>query len=88
MRVLIAEDYPDQRKLLAFHVHRLVPGAEVIEVDNAQEALIHLETGAFDLIFVDLTLREPGDGWAVLERTRRQSDPFTVVLSEIGRAHV
>ena len=68
-RVLAVDDDPDVLALL-----REVLGREGYRVEGAgdgDEALARLRAGRPDLLILDLVLRSPPDGWAILEEVRR-----------------
>lgn len=64
-RILVVEDDPDIRALIATRLHRL--GWETHTVATGEAALSAVEEEAFSLIVLDIVL--PGiDGWEVLRR--------------------
>ena len=67
MRILIVEDSPLMRQLLALTVKR--SGAEVIEASDGLAALKLLAQGKFDLLFVDLNMPVL-DGMKLIKRVR------------------
>jgi two-component system, sensor histidine kinase and response regulator len=75
-RILIAEDYDDNRELLRL----LLAGAnyEVREARNGQECLVMAHTDPPpDLIMVDLSM--PGlDGWEVFEHLKANSNTANI----------
>src|SRR5437763_8786188 len=75
MRVLIVEDEPDIRDLLAFHLER--EGYQVARSRAGAEALRHVQTSLPDLVLLDLMLPEV-DGLEVCRRLRQ--DPRTAAL--------
>jgi len=74
-RVLIVEDEPDIRDLLAFHLER--EGYQVSRCKSGAEALRAIAAAAPDLVLLDLMLPEM-DGLEVCRRLR--GDPRTVSL--------
>jgi phosphate regulon transcriptional regulator PhoB len=74
-RVLIVEDEPDIRELLAFHLER--DGFHVTKAKSGGDALRHIKSGLPDLVLLDLMLPEV-DGLEVCRRIRQ--DPRTTAL--------
>jgi phosphate regulon transcriptional regulator PhoB len=74
-RVLIVEDEPDIRDLLAFHLER--EGYQVTKSRTGADALRQLKSGLPDLVLLDLMLPEV-DGLEVCRRLRQ--DPRTASL--------
>jgi DNA-binding response OmpR family regulator len=74
-RVLIVEDEPDIRDLLAFHLER--DGFHVTKARSGADALRHIKHGPPDLVLLDLMLPEV-DGLEVCRRIRQ--DPRTSAL--------
>ncbi len=74
-RVLIVEDEPDIRDLLAFHLER--DGYQVTKSKTGADALRQLKSGLPDLVLLDLMLPEV-DGLEVCRRLRQ--DPRTASL--------
>jgi phosphate regulon transcriptional regulator PhoB len=77
-RVLVVEDEPDIRDLLAFHLER--DGYQVTRATTGPEALRQLRAAAPDLVILDLMLPEL-DGLEVCRRLR--ADPATATLPVI-----
>ena len=69
-RVLIVEDDPDIRELLAFHLGR--EGFDVATCRTGAEALQHIRMSPPDLVLLDLMLPEV-DGLEVCRRLRREA---------------
>src|SRR6266498_1894061 len=74
-RVLIVEDEPDIRGLLAFHLER--EGYQVVKSTNGADALRQVRAMPPDLVLLDLMLPEM-DGLEVCRRLRQ--DPATARL--------
>ncbi len=53
-KILLIEDDPNLREIIAFNLKR--KGYEVIDTDNANEALIYLDESLCDVILLDLML--------------------------------
>ena len=77
-RVLVVEDEPDIRDLLAFHLER--EGFQVTRATTGPEALRQLRVAPPDLVILDLMLPEM-DGLEVCRRLR--ADPATAALPVI-----
>jgi phosphate regulon transcriptional regulator PhoB len=77
-RVLIVEDEPDIRDLLAFHLER--DGYQVTRATTGPEALRQLRAAPPDLVILDLMLPEM-DGLEVCRRLR--AEPATATLPVI-----
>jgi phosphate regulon transcriptional regulator PhoB len=77
-RVLVVEDEPDIRDLLAFHLER--DGYQVTRATTGPEALRQLRAAPPDLVILDLMLPEL-DGLEVCRRLR--ADPVTATLPVI-----
>ena len=77
-RVLVVEDEPDIRDLLAFHLER--DGYQVTRATTGPEALRQLRAAPPDLVILDLMLPEL-DGLEVCRRLR--ADPATATLPVI-----
>lgn len=54
-RILIVDDSPTMRQLIAFAVKRL-PGVEILEASDGVDALKKLTGEHFDLIFTDINM--------------------------------
>ena len=77
-RVLVVEDEPDIRDLLAFHLER--EGYQVTRATTGPEALRQLRVAPPDLVILDLMLPEM-DGLEVCRRLR--AEPVTAALPVI-----
>jgi len=69
-RVLIVEDEPNIRELVAFHLG--LEGLQVVEAENGDAALRLVQTEAYDLFVLDLMLPRV-DGLTVCRAIRRDS---------------
>jgi DNA-binding response OmpR family regulator len=69
-RVLVVEDEPHIRELVAFHL--ALEGLQVVEAKDGEEALRLIRSQAFDLCVLDLMLPRI-DGLAVCRAIRRES---------------
>jgi signal transduction histidine kinase/DNA-binding NarL/FixJ family response regulator len=67
-RILLAEDGPDNQRLIALHLRRA--GAEVTIAENGRIALERLARDQFDLVLMDLEMPEL-DGCKVAENLRQ-----------------
>lgn len=82
-KILIVEDEPDIRELIALHLSR--GGYEVTEVDTVEEGLNHLEKSEVHLIVLDWML--PGmSGIEGLKKIRETSHSRTPILMVTAKA--
>lgn len=78
-RVLIVDDSPDVRRMLAASLRMLGPEFEVLEVPSAEEALFVGSRLPFDLMVADVRL--PGmSGLDMLSRIRKRSPNLKMIL--------
>ena len=83
MKVLVVDDEPDVRALVASALAYADDGAEAIEAETGEEALRLARTGSPDIVVLDLMM--PGrDGFSVLEELRRESTVPVIVLTARG----
>ncbi len=68
LRVLVVEDEPDARELVAVVLTRC--GAEVVAVESAVEALVEMERGRFDVLVSDIGMPAM-DGYALISKIRQ-----------------
>jgi CheY-like chemotaxis protein len=83
-RVLVVDDEPDERALLATHLRRA--GCEVLEAPSAEAALADEQQLDVDVAFVDLRLPGMG-GWELVEELRRLRPGLPVVVTSVLDAH-
>jgi len=69
-KILVVEDNLDNRRILVYRLRR-IGDFEIVEAANGQEALAIVESGAPDLIFMDLKMPVM-DGWEATRRIRAQ----------------
>jgi CheY-like chemotaxis protein len=83
MKILIVEDHPACRDLLAFFLRNM--GYETIEVENGEKAIASAITLQPDLIFIDLSLpdRNGVEVTALLKRTPETSHIPMVAISAL-----
>jgi len=80
-RILLAEDGPDNQRLIAFHLRKA--GAEVTIVENGVQALDAIERGAaegtrFDLLLTDMQMPEM-DGYTLAKTLRERGSGLAIV---------
>ena len=88
MKILIVEDQPDWRQLLALFLRSM--GHQTIEVENGQEAISRVATAQPDLIFMDLRLPDM-DGvevTATLKRNPETSQIPIAILFSLARQYM
>lgn len=85
-RVLIVEDEPNMRKMIAVHLRQ--DGHSLVEAGSLREGLGALESEDFDVILTDQRLGD-GEGTDLLERVR-QADPTLalVMLTAYGNVEL
>lgn len=84
VRVLVVDDEPDERALLATHLRRA--GCEVLEAASAEAALADESQLDVQVAFVDLRLPGMG-GWELVEELRRRRPGLPVVVVSVLDAH-
>src|SRR5437762_2204881 len=86
MKVLVVDDEPDVRALVATALGYGSGPVEVIEAGDGDEALAQIRDAGPDIVVLDLAL--PGrDGFSVLEQLRRTSMLPVIVLTARGLEH-
>lgn len=83
-RILIAEDDPDFRKLLARRAERM--GLTIVEAEDGAQALLALEEKEFDALVLDLYM--PGHNGFEVIAAAREKDPDIQALVLTGSASV
>ncbi len=82
-RILVVDDDPHARDLLQ---RLLSPMGEVTQAADASQAIAHIARGpAWDLVFTDMAMPDPGDGLKVLTASREtQPDTLVIVVTAYG----
>jgi two-component system response regulator AtoC len=83
-RILIAEDDPDFRKLLARRAERM--GLTIFEAEDGEQAVAMLEREDFDALVLDLYM--PGHNGFEVIAAAREKDPDIQALVLTGSASV
>lgn len=83
MKILIVEDHPGCRDLLAFFLRNM--GYESVEVENGEKAITCAATMQPDLIFMDLSLPDINgvEVTAMLKRTVETAQIPVVIISAL-----
>jgi two-component system response regulator HydG len=76
-RVLIVEDEPNMRKMIAMHLRQ--DGHSLVEAGSVREGLAALETNDFDVILTDQRLSD-GEGTQILESVRHSDPTLSLVM--------
>jgi two-component system chemotaxis response regulator CheY len=83
-RILIVEDSPTMRQLLAFALKRL-RGAEVVEAQDGMDGLRKVTADDFDLALIDINMPVM-DGLKLIHLIRQEPDlvqmPIVVITTE------
>lgn len=77
MRILIAEDDPDMRKILTLYLKK--EGYSVTEVENGEKALSYLESEKADLLLLDWMMPIK-DGIDVCKEVRSLNIPLKILM--------
>jgi two-component system chemotaxis response regulator CheY len=87
-RILIVEDSPTMRQLLAFALKR-IPGVEIIEARDGMDGLRKVTTDHFDLALVDINMPVM-DGLKLIHLIRDEESlkamPIVVITTEGAEA--
>ena len=86
MKVLIVDDEPDVRALVASALGYAHTDVEVTEAGDGEEALDLVRRTAPDIVVLDLMM-PMRDGFSVLEELRRESAVPVIVLTARGLEH-
>ena len=80
-KILIIDDERPARDFIADLVATQIAYAEVTKVENAEKALVCMQTKPYDLLFVDIEM--PGmSGLELLDEIKRMGqNPYTVIIS-------
>lgn len=81
MRVLIAEDEPDIRRLLRIYLEN--EGFTVEETNNGLRAISMFKQNQYDLIILDIMIPEL-DGWSVCQKIRKKSNVPIIMVTAKG----
>ena len=83
-RILIVEDSPTMRQLLAFALKRL-RGAEIVEASDGMDGLRKVTADEFDLALIDINMPVM-DGLKLIHLIRQEPDlatmPIVVITTE------
>lgn len=81
MRALICDDEPLVRSELAYTLRRLRPEAEIVEVEDAVEALARIAQTRFDVVFLDIAMHGLSGLDALRIVTKSKDAPRVVLVS-------
>ncbi len=84
VKILVVEDSPTMRQLIAFALKRL-PGAEIVEAGDGVEGLKKINSDSFDLIITDINMPVM-DGLKLIGIVRRdvsyRNIPIMIITTE------
>jgi len=80
--VLILEDQPVVRHMLASVVHQVYPGAKIVDVQLCEEAIAAIECETFDLALIDLGLPD-GNGIDIIRLLRQSFAEAEIIVATI-----
>src|SRR5687767_7992564 len=85
-RILIVEDSPTMRQLLAFALKR-IPGAEIVEAQDGMDGLRKVSSDHFDLALIDINMPVM-DGLKLISLIRGDESlkeiPIVVITTEVA----
>jgi DNA-binding NarL/FixJ family response regulator len=79
VKILLVDDHALVRRGLAHVVRESFPDAEVVEADNAEQALRAMSDHAIEIALVDVRMPEP-DGLALLHEIKAQWTDVPVIM--------
>ena len=79
MKILLVDDHALVRRGLAHVVRESFPDAEVVEADNAEQALRAMSDHSIEIALVDVRMPEP-DGLALLHEIKSQWKDIPVIM--------
>ena len=79
MKILLVDDHALVRRGLAHVVRESFPDAEIVEADNAEQALRAMGEDAIEIALVDVRMPEP-DGLALLHEIKAQWADIPVIM--------
>ena len=86
MKVLIVDDEPDVRSVVASALEMALPDVVLSEAGDGEQALRVMRERPPDIVILDLALPSR-DGFSVLEELRRESTLPVIVLTARGMEH-
>ena len=86
MKVLVVDDEPDVRALVATALELAASDVVIAEAGDGEEALRKMREAPPDIVILDLALPSR-DGFSVLEELRRESSLPVIVLTARGMEH-
>ena len=86
MKVLVVDDEPDVRALVASALSYANTDVQVVEAGDGEEALEVLRDASPDIVVLDVMM-PIRDGFSVLEELRRESTVPVIVLTARGLEH-